>query len=189
MLCLYRNIQKLILEVVQETSPTNAQKSAGDSQESIVRRQQSTQVRSEGIHSGLQTQGIRHPKSKTGVSVAPQIGPMSSTKLRSMHSSWMRTARLLTVSRSIRREGCLPWGLSAWGGVCQERGCLLGGASQHAMGQTPLPVNSITDRCKNITLPQTSFAGGKNKKKSLKTENLRNMPTQKVTLSAYQTFK
>ena len=27
---------------------------------------------------------------------------------------------------------------------------------------TPPPVNRITDRCKNITLPQTSFAGGKN---------------------------
>ena len=26
----------------------------------------------------------------------------------------------------------------------------------------PTPVNRITDRCKNITLPQTSFAGGKN---------------------------
>ena len=26
--------------------------------------------------------------------------------------------------------------------------------------QTPPPVNRITHRCKNITLPQTSFAGG-----------------------------
>ena len=26
--------------------------------------------------------------------------------------------------------------------------------------QTPPPVNRMTDRCKNITLPQTSFAGG-----------------------------
>ena len=25
----------------------------------------------------------------------------------------------------------------------------------------PPPVNRMTDRCKNITLPQTSFAGGK----------------------------
>ena len=32
--------------------------------------------------------------------------------------------------------------------------------SQHALRQTP-PVNRMTDRCKNITLPQTSFAGGK----------------------------
>ena len=27
---------------------------------------------------------------------------------------------------------------------------------------TPPPVNRMTNRCKNITLPQTSFAGGKN---------------------------
>ena len=49
-----------------------------------------------------------------------------------MHSSRMRTARLLTVSRSIR------------GGVCLGE-CLPGGVSQHAMGQTP-PVNRMTDR-------------------------------------------
>ena len=31
------------------------------------------------------------------------------------------------------------------------------------VGQIPLlPVNRMTHRCKNITLPQTSFAGGKN---------------------------
>ena len=29
--------------------------------------------------------------------------------------------------------------------------------------QTHAPLNRITDRCKNITLPQTSFAGGKKK--------------------------
>ena len=35
------------------------------------------------------------------------------------------------------------------------------GVVQHAMGQTPPPpVNRIIDRCKNITLPQTFFAGG-----------------------------
>ena len=28
---------------------------------------------------------------------------------------------------------------------------------------SPPPVNRMTNRCKNITLPQTSFAGGKNK--------------------------
>ena len=43
--------------------------------------------------------------------------------------------------------GCLPRGV-----VC---------VSQHAMGLTP-PVNKITDRCKNITLAQTSFAGSNN---------------------------
>ena len=29
-------------------------------------------------------------------------------------------------------------------------------------GTPPHPMNRMTDRCKNITLPQTSFAGGKN---------------------------
>ena len=66
-------------------------------------------------------------------------------KLTSMHSSRMRTARLLTISRSIRKEeGRLPWGcIQACNGA-----------------DTPPPVNRITDRCKNITLPQTSFADG-----------------------------
>ena len=43
------------------------------------------------------------------------------------------------------------------------RGGLLGreGVSQHALRQTA-PVNRMTDTCKNITLPQTSFAGGNN---------------------------
>ena len=78
-----------------------------------------------------------------------------------MHSSRMRTARLLTVSHSIR-GGCLPrgdvclagrWsvcpegggvsaqgggGLSTWGGGVRLGWCLPGwGVSQHAMGQTP----------------------------------------------------
>ena len=34
---------------------------------------------------------------------------------------------------------------------------------------TPPPVNRMTDRCKNITLPQTSFAGGKNIEKHAQT--------------------
>ena len=57
---------------------------------------------------------------------------------------------------------------SGWGGVPASGlgagGYLLlirGGVSQHAMGQTPHPVNKMTDRCKNITLSQISFAGGK----------------------------
>ena len=102
-----------------------------------------------------------------------------------MHSSRMSIARLLTVSHSIRGR-CLPrgdvclagrWsvcpeggGVSAQGGLSTRGGgvrlgwCLPGGGvSQHAMGQTPAtpPVNGITERCKHITLPQTSFADGK----------------------------
>ena len=50
-----------------------------------------------------------------------------------------------------------PWrGVSPWQGVSPWRGK---GVSQHALRQTP-PVNRMTDACENITLPQTSFAGG-----------------------------
>ena len=47
-------------------------------------------------------------------------------------------------------RGCLPRGGVCWGGVS---------APLHA-GIHPPPVDRMTDRCKNITLPQTSFAGG-----------------------------
>ena len=57
--------------------------------------------------------------------------------------------------------------MSAWGeGVCfRGRGCLSGGCLPkeylpRCMLVYTLPGNRITDRFKNITLPQTSFAGG-----------------------------
>ena len=63
--------------------------------------------------------------------------------------------------------GCLPRGVSAWGeGVCfKGRGCLSRGCLPkeylpRCMLVYTLPGNRITDRCKNIILPQTSFAGG-----------------------------
>ena len=84
----------------------------------------------------------------------------------SMHSSRMGTARLLTVSRSIplsREEGCSlhPF---VGGGVLHRGGesCIEGGyaASRKGGWADPLPpANRMTDRCKNITLPQTSFPG------------------------------
>ena len=61
------------------------------------------------------------------------------------------------------------------GGVCSKGGCLLqgeGGVCSRGRGVSapggcllvryPPPVNRMTNRCKNITLPQTSFAGGNN---------------------------
>ena len=67
----------------------------------------------------------------------------------------MRTARSLTVSHGIQ-----------WGGVCPTSpGCR---PPQPWMQTTTRlyadphhPVDRITDTCENITLPQTSFAGGK----------------------------
>ena len=47
------------------------------------------------------------------------------------------------------------------GGVPGLGGCLLPGGVPGPGGcQVPPPVNRMTNRCKNITLPQTSFAGG-----------------------------
>ena len=64
----------------------------------------------------------------------------SDARTTRMHSSKIRTARSLTVSRSIQ-----------WGGL---------DADPLPCGCRP-PVNRMTHRCKNITLPQTSFAGGR----------------------------
>ena len=69
-----------------------------------------------------------------------------------MHSSRMRTARLLPVSPSMRcSRGC----------TCREGGCTCLGVylPRGVPVQALPPVNRMTDRCKNITLPQTSFAG------------------------------
>ena len=63
-----------------------------------------------------------------------------------MHSTRMRTAR------SSGRPGGSPPGNPLGADPPQTR---------HPQEQTPLPVSRITDTCKNITLPQTSFAGGK----------------------------
>ena len=92
-----------------------------------------------------------------------------------MHSSRMHTARLLSVSGSIpvgwvgcpgdvRREVCRGGGCPGvvsrmvhLGGVCPG-GCVRIPACNGV--DTTTPVNRIKDRCRNITLPQTSFAGG-----------------------------
>ena len=69
-----------------------------------------------------------------------------------MHSSRMRTARSFTVSRSIRLGKVCPTPLDA------DPQC------RPPMDADPPeadpPVNRMTHRCKNITLLQTSFAGG-----------------------------
>ena len=86
------------------------------------------------------------------------------SQITSMHSSRMRTARLLTVSRIIRvGGGCLPTeGGGSARGVSARRVCIPAciGADIPTL---PSPVDRMTDRCKNITLPKTSFAGGKNR--------------------------
>ena len=59
---------------------------------------------------------------------------------------------------------CTPRGVSAPVRAVCSQGCLPlvpgegGAVSQHAPGQTPPPVNRMTDRHKNITF--SNFAGG-----------------------------
>ena len=69
-----------------------------------------------------------------------------------MHSSGMRTAHLLTVSKHAL-HGVSAKGVSAQGGLPRE--CV----SQHAVGQTP-PCEQ-TDICENITFANF-VEGGKN---------------------------
>ena len=61
-----------------------------------------------------------------------------------MHSIRKRTTCLLTVSCSFPLGGSTP------------------PPPMQTPWRPPAPVNRMTDRCKNIFLPQTSFAGGKN---------------------------
>ena len=76
-----------------------------------------------------------------------------------MHSSRMRTARLLTISHIIRLGG-LPNPLPPRKTPPGSR--LLPWKHTPPCGCRPPspPVNRMTHRCKNITLAQTSFAGG-----------------------------
>ena len=55
------------------------------------------------------------------------------------------------------REGGLLWGVSAPGGCTWSWGCLLWGDLLKGGVRYSPPVNRMTNRCKNITLPQTSF--------------------------------
>ena len=72
-----------------------------------------------------------------------------------MHSSRMRTARLLTVSHSIQWGGDMPNPPDAdpLPPEVDPPGCR---CPSH-----PPPMDRMTDTCENITLPQTSFVGGK----------------------------
>ena len=98
--------------------------------------------------------------------------PISNECYTRLHSSRMHTARFLTISPSMHCAGRGAWSLGVsgpTGGVCL--------VSQHAPRQTPCEQNScrpplgtefLTHTTENITLPQTSFAGGKNTQLSSK---------------------
>ena len=63
-----------------------------------------------------------------------------------------------------RGRGVCPGGVSREEYVCPGGVCVSGvGCIPACNGaDTPSPVNIITDRCRNTTLPLTSFAGGNN---------------------------
>ena len=66
-----------------------------------------------------------------------------------MHSSGMRTIRLLTISQHALPGGGLVCSRVSTRGVFLPRGVSAGGVSQYAMGQTPHC--GQTDTCENIT--------------------------------------
>ena len=87
-------------------------------------------------------------------------------------------------------RGCLLWGVSAprggvclWGVVCSwgvsalGDVCSTGGVSQHALRQTP-PCEFLTHAYENITLPQTSFAGGKNVRETTQKDDQSVIPVE-----------
>ena len=78
--------------------------------------------------------------------------PMGCTCLGGVPSQGMYLPRGRGAQGYLPRDGgVLAWGVPA-GGMYLPEGCTCPG--------TPSTVNRMTDRCKNITLPQTSFVGG-----------------------------
>ena len=67
---------------------------------------------------------------------------------------------LLGVPRGCTLAGGCTW---SWGCTLSPGVYLVLGLEDTCPG-TPLPVNRMTDRCQNITLPQTSFVGSNNTK-------------------------
>ena len=70
-------------------------------------------------------------------------------------SAWKGGFLVGVSAQGCLPRGCLPWGCLP-GGVYPGDVCLM-------RCTPPASVNRMIDRCKNITLPQTLFVGGKNK--------------------------
>ena len=91
-----------------------------------------------GIHSDFETQGRRHQKSKTGVSVVPEKGLMSSQLVFTVRKRSCRKVMFshLSVSHSAHKGACMAMGVHGrvacisgqgrhvwWGGM-HGRGCV-----------------------------------------------------------------
>ena len=93
------------------------------------------------------------------------------------HTIWQDFCRKLHEQECIP-VGCIPpAAVAIWGGLHQAPPRTDTPQSRHPQTRYPLPeqtpnppgtrhppVNRMTNRCKNITLPQTSFAGCKNER-------------------------
>ena len=103
-------------------------------------------------------------------------GPVTKTRMhpsrmRTVHSSShvyrsMHWAGGVSISACTGRGGCLHRGGvcqegSAQGGVCLGGGCLPRGVCIPACTGAAPPVDRMTDRCKNITLPQLHVRCGR----------------------------
>ena len=86
------------------------------------------------------------------------IGVIFTTRMR---SNRMRTARSSNRPGGLHQE--TPLGADSPGSRPPLLQGMLGYHLQCLMGYHP-PMNRMTVRCKNITLPQTSFAGGNDKR-------------------------
>ena len=62
------------------------------------------------------------------------------------------------IAKAFVKQECIPVGCVPPAAVAVSPATHTPPPGMHA----PPPVNRMTDACENITLPQTSFAGGKN---------------------------
>ena len=81
------------------------------------------------------------------------IATKMNIRYRSIQQECISVGCVLTASVTVSGEGVSAWGCLPRGGGCLPR---MGSATH------PLWTEWLTDRCKNFTLAQTSFAGGKN---------------------------
>ena len=101
------------------------------------------------------------------IAVKIQVSPPPTSVLTGSIQTALRDrqniiCRSLPRSQNFGTQACISVGcaVSEVGAVC------LGVSTKEERMSVPLhagihPLNRITDRCKNITLPQISFAGGK----------------------------
>ena len=147
----------------------------------------------------IRTDKKRHTKFMELISSSPVVICLDKIRSTRTHSSRMRTVRRLGRGGGVCIGGICLRGMSAKEGVCLGVSTQ-GGVSPGAVclggclpkGCTPpmdpeadiIPVNRMTDRGKNITLPQTSFVSGKNHAFLRKKQNIWATVELKIRISS-----